>query len=368
MIDNKIQEMQIIQRWTDGTTKQVRIAVHSYEAFHKTSFEKLLIEAEEDEQKIIKLQKRRIKKRLLQYLLYMREEKYADSTIRLYLAKIKQVYLYHDIEIPRLPSITIPETESYKDIPTPKEIMAAINNSRTKMKATITFLASSGLRRSDMAALTLNDFFEATREYHHLDVIHDEDIPRVVADLQRYEDIIPTFYITSEKTNTSHFAFCSSESVQFICQMLRERIMKKQLRLDDKLFDVRDTSVTRNFERLNDRLEFGWKETRRKFHPHSLRKFFATTLAANDVDYLSTEFLLGHRLSSVQSSYYFANPEKLRLKYSRVMPNLCFVTRIHDVDIVSSERRELSRLRDENKETRERLYELEEMINMLRMK
>jgi integrase len=234
------------------------------------------------------------------------------------------------------------------------------------MKAIITFLASSGLRRSDTVKLTVHDFFNATKDYHRREVIHDNDIAQVITELKQYSDIIPLFHITSEKTETSHIAFCSNESVLFICQMLRERLLKKEVRLDDRLFEIREEGLTKNFQRLNDKLGYGWKENRRKFHPHSLRKFFATTLTANDVDYLSTEFLLGHRLSSVQSSYYFANPEKLKLKYSRVMPKLPFVTRINEVDIVSSELREMNRLREENKETRRRLYELEEMIDMLR--
>ena len=284
----------------------------------------------------------------------------------MYLTKIKQVYIYHDIDIPQLPPIKVTYNESYEDIPTNKEIREAVTNSRTKMKAIITFLASSGLRRSDAVRITIKDFFSATKDYHHREVFCDSDIIMIVDDLRRCKDVIPTFHIVSEKTETSHLAFCSSESVYFICLMIKERLMKEDLCLEDSLFGISEFAVTRNFSRLNDRLGFGWKENRRRFHPHSLRKFFATTLTVNDVDYLSTEFLMGHKLSSVQSSYYFANPEKLKLKYSRVMPKLCFVTRINEVDLVSSELREMNRLREENKETRRRLYELEEMIDMLR--
>ena len=109
----------------------------------------------------------------------------------------------------------------------------------------------------------------------------------------------------------------------------------------------------------------GWKTTRRHFHPHALRKFFATTLTSNDVDFLSTEFLLGHTLTNVQSSYYFANPERLRNKYVHIMDKLTFTMHFEIVDVDSREKRELEELRRYRVESNERIRKLEEMINIL---
>ena len=366
MLETTLQEMKIMHNWNDRTYRQVQIVVQLYEEVHQTYFEYLIVEAEEDEQKINKLQKRRIKQRLVSFIMYLREHNYADSSISLYVSKIKQVYLYYDIDIPRLPRLTVKKKESFEDIPTREEITKAIQHSNTKMKAVITFIASTGLRRSDVSRITIREFFEATQDDLSRQVIHDYDIPSVIEDLSRQVDIIPCFHITDVKTKISHLSFCSSESVQYIVQMLRERSMKKELHLDDSLFELQDNSITTNFQRLSDRLGFDWKTNRRKFHPHGLRKFFATTLVMNDVDLVSSEFLLGHSLSNVKSSYYFANPGKLRLKYERVVDNLCFLTVVSRVDIVSSEKRELDRLREENRDVRERLYEVEELLDMLR--
>lgn len=330
------------------------------------SFDELLREAEEDEEKNIKTQKRRIKQRLLSYALHMKEENLQNSTIIIHLAKLKQVYAYYDITIPRLPTFKVENNEQYTDILSRDEIRTALQYSNTKMKAVITFLASSGLRRSDMCELTVRDFLGATREYHHREIITDCEIGEVLSVLQGVDDVVPCFELVSVKTGVAHISFCSVEACHCIVMMLVERLMKEEVHLNDLLFGLARGSVSMNFTRLSDRLGFKWKKTRRRFHPHALRSFFATTLTVNDVDFLSTEFLLGHKLNSVQSSYYYANPRKLKEKYVRVMDKLTFLSDVEYFDLSRDEKRELVSLREENADMRKRLYEIEEVVDMLR--
>lgn len=367
-ITNILHEMKIMQNWSTRTYKQYERNLRLYCDFHKTSFEDLLHEAEEDEEKIRKVQKRRIKQRLSKYILYLHEQGKSNSTINTYLANIKQVYVYQDIEIPRLPRITKQEKESYNDLLTKQEITRAIENSNTKMKAIITFLASSGLRVSDLVQLTVRDFLIATTPYHHYERVDlsDKNIITILQILNEKENMIPLFEIVSQKTSVVHFTFCSPEASRFVVQMLLEKSIRKGVMLEDSLFGLKGKSITTNFERLSDKLGYSWKARRRRFHPHALRKWFATTLQNNDVDFLAVEFLLGHTLKSVTSSYYYANPEKIRLKYERVVDELCFVTRVHHVDLHSAEHREMLELKRENREIREKLYEVEELLSMLR--
>lgn len=368
MITNILEEMKIMQNWSTNTYKQHESHLRKYCEFHETSFEDLLREAEEDEEKIRKVTKRRIKQRLQSYLLYLHKRKLSNSTIHAYLATIKQVYTYHDIEIPKLPRITPAEKESYNDLLTKQEITRAIENSNTKMKAIITFLASSGLRISDLAGLSIRDFLVATRNYHKYEEenLSNNVVLDILQILSQKREMIPLFEIVSQKTHVVHFTFCSPEASRFVVQMLLERCMKKEVLIDDSLFAVKSRSITANFERLSDRLQLKWKSRRRRFHPHALRKWFATTLQNNNVDFLAVEFLLGHTLKSVTSSYYYANPEKIRLKYERVVDELCFVTRVHHVDLVGAEHRELQELKQENRLIREKLYEVEELLSALR--
>lgn len=367
-ITNILHEMKLMQNWSDKTYNQYQRNLKFYCMFHNASFDDLLREAEEDEEKIRKVQKRRIKNRLTDYILYLHEQKLSYNTINTYLANIKQVYAYQDIEIPRLPSITNKEKESYTDILTKQEITRAIENSNTKMKAIITFLASSGLRVSDLVQLSVRDFLVATKDYHRYEEedLSDKVVHDILHILSQKREMIPLFEIVSQKTRVVHFTFCSPEASSFVVQMLRERYMRKGVSIDDSLFGLKTGSIGVNFQRLSDKLQMKWKTRRRRFHPHALRKWFATTLQNNDVDFLAVEFLLGHTLKSVTSSYYYANPEKIRLKYERVVDELCFVTRVHHVDLVGAEHRELQELKRENRLIRDKLYEVEELLSALR--
>ena len=313
-----------------------------------------------DEEHIIKTSKRHIKQRLIQFTLYMQTQNYSKSTIKNYLSRIKKIYKYHDIEIPEIPPVRVEDSETYTDLPTQKEIRKAILYSKTKMKAVISFIASSGLRRSDVANLTIHDFIEATREYHDCTTIRE-----VIQALDRKECIVPVWNITTQKTRTNHITFSSHESTSYILQLLKERLMKEELMPENLLFGLKARSITKYFERMNEKLGFGWKQTRGRFHPHALRKFFATTLTINDVDYLSTEFLIGHKLKGSSGAYYFANPEKLKNKYVRVMDKLTFTIKLEYIDIDSREKKELEELRVYKRESSERIRRLEEALHFV---
>lgn len=356
-----LQEMGTLFQWSENTYKTYTAVLKNYTTFQNESMYELINEAENDEENIRKLSKRRIKKRLTNYQLNLQKQERTANTIKLYISTISKIYKYHDIQVPRLPPVKNNIQETFEDIPRKEEINKAILQSRTKMKALITFIASSGLRRSDVANLKIRDFIKATEDYHG----EINNIPEFIYALEKKKMVIPLWNITSQKTHINHITFSSPESTSYILQMLKERLMKEDLTLEDSLFGIQVITITLNFEHINDRLGFGRKKTRRYFHPHSLRKFFATTLTANDVDYLSTQFMLGHSLSSVDSSYFFCNPDKLRNKYRRVLEHLTFNMKITYVDVTSDERRELLELRQFKAESDERIRKLEELINII---
>ena len=360
---NKIlDEMELVYTWSKGTKTNYTIALNSYTTFHHASFNELIREAENDEENNIKRSKRRIKQRLIQYRLHLQKEDYKPNTIKMYMAMIQKMYKYNDIDIPPLPPIRVTQTETFEDIPTHQEITKAITNSRTKNKALITFIASTGLRRSDVAKLTIQNFIDATVTYHENKY---NDLITLVLYLEKQEPLVPTWNITDKKTGINHLSFSSHESSMYILVMLKERILLENACSNDLLFNIKPDSISKNFRNLNTKLGMGWKETRRHFHPHALRKYFATTLTSHDVDYLSTQFLLGHSIGSVDRSYYFANPERLRNKYIRVMEHLTFTMRLTVVDVNSREKRELRELRQYKEESNQRINQLEEMVNFL---
>lgn len=350
-------EMKLVHNWTDNTYKQYQIALESYTTFHQQSFTELLTEAETDEETINKTGKRRIKTRLLQYQIHLQEDKqFKPNSTKAYLSKICKIYKYHDIDLPDLPRIRCPIMENYTDIPTHKQIQKAIFTSRPKMKAIITFIASSGLRRGDTANLTIQDFINATEKYHNNNFNTLDELLEML-DTEK-NVIVPTWNITSQKTGIQHITFSSNESTYYIVEYLKDRLTMEKVTPEDTIFGVQPNTITHNFKKINNRLGYGMKDGRVFFHPHALRKYFSTTLTNHDVDYLATEFLLSHQLRGSSRAYYFANPERLKNKYMRVMDHLNFTMNVNYCDINSREKEELIMIRKQYSDIQKELKEV----------
>ena len=76
-----IHEMELVQKWTEQTTRQIQTITEDYCNYQGMTLEELLEEAEEDEEQNKKIKKRRIKTRLHNYTLHLLERKLENSTI-----------------------------------------------------------------------------------------------------------------------------------------------------------------------------------------------------------------------------------------------------------------------------------------------
>ena len=78
-------------------------AIKKYERFHAKSIEDLLGEARGEE--ALPLNKRRIKKRLIDFRKYLMKSDLSSRSAKTYFSKIKAFYRFHDIEIPDIPNV-----------------------------------------------------------------------------------------------------------------------------------------------------------------------------------------------------------------------------------------------------------------------
>lgn len=336
--------------------------LQQYCRHQKQTLPTLINEALDEEDTINKASRRTIKKRLQSYTLYLQQEGKQPNTIKNYLARIKGIYHYYDVEIPRLPGIRVEQTEHYEDLPTADEIRFVLRHTSVKMRAVVAMLASSGMRISDLCNLTVGDFMDACSDY----VMHPRGLFDFLHQLQNSgELIIPTWHIPNQKTKVPYVTFNSDEATRYLVEYLLEYLQGELLNRDDLLFQVKSNSLTRQFNRLNTRLRLGQLATRGRFHPHALRKFFATSLTNHDCDFLSVEFMLGHRLDPVREAYYKADPERLRRKYRLYMEHLTFTQELEVRDVTSTELEELEELRQYRRDTDEKLRRLEEMMSLL---
>ena len=357
-----IQEMALYYQHSQNTTRNLQSTIQQYCQYHQATLPDLINEAINDEDTIIKVNRRNIKTRLQQYTLHLQSQGRQAQTIKVYINRVIRVYKYYDIEIPRLAPIRCENREHYEDIPTHDEIQYVVKNTMVKTRAMVCFLASSGMRISDMCNLTVGDFIEATRDY----VWSPRSIPDFLHQLQNSNElIIPTWHIRQQKTGIPYITFCSDEASRYLVDYLLELSRRKMITRDDHLFGVRPDAVSKRFLRLNKKFDLGLLETRCRFHPHALRKFFATTLTNHDCDFLSVEFMLGHRLDKIREAYYKADPERLKMKYRMYMEYLTFTQEIEVRDVTSTELEELEELRQYRRDTDEKLRRLEDMMTMM---
>ena len=297
----------------NSTVRSYRSAIRKYESFNGMSFNHLIDEAILEEESNIPLKRRKIKKRLLDFRTYLLGSPLAIGTVRTYFSRIRTIYRHFEIELPYLPLIRSKEDyiSSYDDLPTREDIRKACDISDIGFKAAVLFISSSGCAKAETLSLAVNDFIKATGDYHG-----GGSLMEVLEELSMRDDIVPAFYLKRIKTGKFYHAFTSPEATHHIVRYL---ISRKNLTLDDKLFDFTDSSLMYNFKKVNDKLNWGFVGHYRFFRSHALRKFHASNigLSADIVDELQ-----GRAKTKVHEAYIKTNPKKLKEIYMGAMHNV----------------------------------------------
>ena len=297
----------------DSTVRSYLSAVRKYESYNGMSMSQLVDEAIGEEENVIPIKKRKIRRRLLDFRAYLLNSTFAIGTVRTYFSRIKTVYRHFEIELPHIPDIRSKESyiSSYDDLPKREDIKRACNISSIEFKAAILFISSSGCAKAETLSLTVRDFIKATRDYHDGGSIDD-----ILKGLLSRRDIVPVFYLRRIKTGKFYHAFCSPEASYHIVRYL---ISRESLTLDDRLFDFTDSSLMYSFKKVNDELNWGFVGNYRFFRSHALRKFHASNIDLS-ADYIDA--LQGRAKTKVHEAYIKTNPVKLKEVYMGAMHNV----------------------------------------------
>lgn len=306
----------------ESTKKGYQSAIQHYLHVQKQSLEYLIEEALYEEEQKIALKDRKLKQRLIKFRNYLFDSKMSPNTLKTYLQKIKTVYNHFEVTIPNLPLAKY-DTEyeiNYLDLPGKFHIRQALDISDVSLKSVILFMSSSGTAKAETLSLTVEQFIQGTQEYHHggsLDYILDT--------LSNKKNVVPTFYLKRIKTDKYYYTFCSPEASTYIVKYLKTR---KDLQLQDKLFDFSPSKLLLRFQEINDKMGWGFKGNYRFFRSHTLRKYHASNigLAAEYVDSLQ-----GRSKNVIHETYIKTNPKKLKEIYMSVMDNVMVDTVIDDV-------------------------------------
>lgn len=307
-----LKELIISRNLSNSSKTAYKDTIQLYTELQGKSLKKLLIEAEQEEEQGIKSKNRKLKTRLLKYRNYLQEH-FKKNTIKVRFGIIKTIYRHYEVDIPQLPPLndrrTIkPAPIRYSDLLSKDEIKQALKYTNPLMRALILFMISSGCARAEALSLTIQDFIDATNEYHNKKNIYD-----VIPVLKQRDDVVPIFYLTRIKTNKDYYTFCSPEAVEEILNYLIT--IETPLKPSTQLFQIHKDSVIVKMMDINKSLQFGMAGGHNRFRTHMLRKFHASSLLNAGFTETEVDTIQGRSKDSIHRAYFFDDPQKLREKY-----------------------------------------------------
>lgn len=361
-----IEEFAKARRLKKGTIEQYQIALNFYSKFQEKPLSELLDEADAEEEQGIRWKKRKLKQRLLNYRNYLYEH-HVKSTADLKFALIKTFYKHYEIEIHDLPTlnrknIKLSEPLKFKDLPDKELIRKCLKIANPLMRAIILFMSSSGCARAETLSLTVQDYLEATKEYHQTN-----DISKAV-EIMHDKDIVPTFYLKRIKTNKYYYTFCSPEANREIINylLLREDLNNDKLN-EIQLFKCNTAYFERHFAKINNTLDLGKIGAHNRFKSHILRKFHATNLYNDKMSLEEIDALQGRSKEATHSSYFTEDPTKLKEKYIEHLDCLTINLDVNNINIKSPEYLELEQKYNEKEDQfqnmEERLSKVEKLFS-----
>lgn len=360
-----LEEIALVRNHGENSKNIYKRAVTHYCNFHQMTMQELLDEADQEEEQGIRWKRRKLKKRLLQYRQWLIQH-YKKATIKAYFTSVLVIYKYYDIEIGNLPplsdkNVDLPTPIRFSDLLTHEEIDLVLKNTNRKFNAVILFMTSSGCARAETLSLTIQDFIDATKEYHH----KEDDLMEALEILKNTKNVVPTFYLKRQKTNKYYYTFCSPEAVKSIVNyILNDRVRYDEngnllLNSSEKLFEFGKCYLAAALTKLNDDLNLGHAGTYNRLRTHMFRKFNASTLKKAGMSESDIDALQGRGKSSTRAAYFYEDPEILRKKYIECLPSLVINDNVNVLDYKAPE---FVRLENELKEYHSIVDNLDEKI------
>lgn len=327
-------------------------------------------EAEIEQNQNIKLKKRKIKKDLIRYIQYLKDENKSQNTIYNYISSIKAIYYDNDIIIPRNLPTTLSKDEilnqEIEKLPELDDVKKLVTVADHRNRAIILLQLSSGLSSSDIRVLKYRDFLQALQ----LPVTRKVNVESVIEELSNADDdeeLIGWWHLKRYKTAVEFTTFNSPESTRAILDYLDWRMRENRpiTDNDDWLFttnrneQLKLSTITLFYKRLN--VKAGFKKRQNKRHlitSHQLREMFSNSLFRKKVDKIRVDSLLGRKINSQDTAYFRNSPEDLYKEYLKALPDLT----LEKVEIKRVTSKEYEQLLRQNREMEERIENMEVLM------
>ena len=322
---------------------------------------------------------------------YYNEKGSSNQTIHTRLTHIRSMLKKSGIILPQKPKLN--KTIVKPVIISRRNINRIFKYASVWKRSQISFLASTGMRVHDFVELCIDDFIEATSDFHnYVDV--DEFIDNAPQNMMGFWVFQPH---KTQKIGLTCKVCNSPESSNYILETLRKRKAKGlKLKGDDPLFVSEKTgfnkplhrkSVTIGFWNLNKQFQEELKEelddllqskliTRKeykkriasmpKLHPHGLRKFFTTTVRNYTTNRDVSLIMEGHTSPYKMDRHYVGandelfSDEIIKETYRKIIPYLTF-----NMEIDPTEYETLKEIEKEYKKQLNKNKELEQKIELI---
>jgi len=329
--DPKIIDMIERREITPRTAENYTLRLKQYCEFHGMTPSQLIKEAREDQINEPWMDDRRIQRRLLEYNKHV-EPLFTYKTRKTVISIIRSFYNEYEIALPKMKvrqDLEDAKNEEDQKIPTIDHIRSAVELANSKYKGIILLLATSGMGINEMIHITLQDYYTALG-------IEKYD-PSIIAELKNEvsRHTIPSFKIFRRKTRYPYTTFCTPEAMEAINEYLRIEYQDCNPPTDPNTplfqpyqYEIKGTglltrnSLSRYFRQINQKMGWGKSGSFSFFHPHTLRRFFATTLTMNRVPELYVHWFLGHTIPKTTEAYFKSTPIALKTEYIRIIPYL----------------------------------------------
>lgn len=309
-----------------------KTSLNKYSDFNNMSLYELIKEAETEEDKGIRWKRSTLLNRLENFRAYL-VQNFSENTAKQDLSRVKTFYKSFRIEIGELDYLSNKvynkkPSLGFEEIIDKDTIRRTLELCTPVLKSLILFQTSSGSAKAEALNLTIQDFIDSVSNYTDA-----TELKQVLNDLNG-KCIIPKFKIKRQKINEYYYTFCSPECTQQIVDYLKMRRVKS---LDEQLFKISDVYYKQMLIQMNTQLGLGkCSDGFNKLRSHQLRKYFATSLDNSQDCKLSTtdiDFIEGRASKGSRKSYFFKDPEQLRIKYAESMNTIC-INKQYEVDVV----------------------------------
>lgn len=379
--EEMVEEFVATRGLSKASYKSFKYTLKHYSNFQGCSLQELIDEADYEEEQQIRWKKRKLKKRLTDYMNYCKDT-LSLNTAKHYLKVVKIFYHHHDIEIHKLPPFNernakVRNPITPKDLPTKEILREAVEIAEPLMKALILFLVSSGMSKVDARNLTIRNFLDATSKYHN----DSKDLKTAIKLMKEYDgEIIPVWNSRRQKTKKFFVTFNTDEATRQIISYLElrdERLKnnfynpQNELTPEDKLFKISADYFSIKFKELNDTLGLGTAggnpdEDMKGFirlRAHMLRKYHATNLKKYGMDTYSVNVLQGKSNGAVNDVYFFEDEETLLAEYLKAIEGVLIFTEVKEHNQYSPE---YIRMKEENDEYKKKIDRITDDLNFLK--